>query len=148
MRGMANGQRRMTETVMLQKGGNRMETPGRIEDRRLKTQALFRAQWLRERRLSRALAVEAPEYWELGDWLQSIEASAASQREAGNMLKGDGVGGSAGCGQLTGCQVEKAMVQAILRRLKQVMSEKPGVEFTIAEVQGFKLVLDKLICVN
>jgi hypothetical protein len=121
-----------------------METPGQIEDRRLRAQALFRAQWLRERRLSRALAVESAEFWELGDWLQSIEAAAASQRDAGNMLKGDGVGGAEGCGNATGCQVDLAMIGALLKSIMATMDQGAGRELRILVVPQGEVTLEEL----
>ena len=126
-------QRRTGETPVPRRNG--METPGRIEDRRLRQEAAYRVQWLRERRLSRALVVDTAEFWEMGNWLQEREAAASSQRADGNMLKGDGVGGSEGCGLATGCQVELAMVGAILKLLMKKMDERPGQKLTVAEEQ-------------
>jgi hypothetical protein len=123
-----------------------MATPP--DDRRISGQARYRAQWLRERRMERALDVESSEFWRFGEWIAELEASAASQRSAGNMLKGDGQGGSASCGQITGCQANVINVCAIIRRLREMVGKDGDAEYTIATVDGFKLDLERLIREN
>jgi hypothetical protein len=76
------------------------------------------------------LGVRLRAYWEFGAWLHRMEHGARGQRECGNLLRGDGVGGER-CGVITSCQAQVADVGAILERVMALMDDNPGADIEV-----------------
>jgi hypothetical protein len=80
--------------------------------------------------IERVLGITSREYWAFGSWLAGIEAAAGEQRECGNLLQGDGVGGER-AGLLTSCQAQLAQVMALLEQVRALVDAHPGADIEV-----------------
>ena len=83
--------------------------------------------------------IESAAFWRFAEWFQVLEADAAEQRAAGNLLKGNGAGDG---GFLTDTQCNVAQVEALLRQIMAGIGGVHGAECKMVQASAVKLVLD------